>query len=175
VIETSFGHLSARAKLPGIGAIAISALVLTASLPASAQTLGPLIKVTGGSVFKRCTADKVKQQELIYGGLVYRNIEIEPYVAVNPLNPLNQIVVTQQDRWSNGGSRGTRGALTKDGGKTWTASVPVGVSPCDGGPYRRSSDPWVSVAPNGVVFFSSLVDGASPIRAERPGRQPLLR
>jgi hypothetical protein len=114
-------------------------------------------------VFKKCTADKVKQQELLYGGLVYPNTEIEPYVAVNPRNPLNQIVVTQQDRWSNGGSRGTRGAFSTDGGKTWTASVPVGVSACDGGPYLRSSDPWVSVAPNGVVFVSSLVETPSTV------------
>ena len=39
-------------------------------------------------------------------GTLFENAEVEPMVAVDPTNPANLIGVWQQDRWSNGGSRG---------------------------------------------------------------------
>ena len=38
-----------------------------------------------------------------------RNSEVEPYVAVNPVNAANLVGVWQQDRWSSGGARGRAG------------------------------------------------------------------
>jgi hypothetical protein len=160
---------SRRFALCGATALALS---LAAGAATHAQTLGPLRAVTNGpSPFHGCTADDVKQQELLYGGVVYKRSAVEPYIAFDPLNPLNQIVVTQQDRWSNGGSRGTRAAFSADGGATWTASVPE-ITLCSGGIYQRASDPWVTVSPNGTVYFGSLVTDESPTPGQfGPGGQ----
>jgi hypothetical protein len=49
------------------------------------------------------------------------------------------------------------GNLSTDGGSTWTETIPGGVTECTGGTFARASDPWVTFAPNGHAFFSSLV------------------
>lgn len=87
--------------------------------------------------------------------------EVEPYLAVNPVNPNNFIGVWQQDRWSNGGSRGVAGAYSMDGGGTW-ARVTVPFSRCtggnaaNGGDYERATDPWVSFSPDGTAHQVAL-------------------
>ena len=65
-------------------------------------------------------------------GTLYANAEVEPYVAANPLNPSNLIGVWQQDRWSNGGSKGLLTGASFDGGRTWTRSM-AAFSRCTGG------------------------------------------
>src|SRR5262249_24920286 len=57
--------------------------------PAGAQTLGPLVQVTGLPVtapdpFSDCTADRVHSQEAAFGSILYPNTAIEPWVAVDP-------------------------------------------------------------------------------------------
>jgi hypothetical protein len=89
-------------------------------------------------------------------GTVNINAEVEPSIAVDPNNPLHLVGVWQQDRWSNGGSRGIVAGVSKDGGNTWTAVPIPGVSEVTGGPLPRASDPWVSFAPNGAVYVSVL-------------------
>jgi hypothetical protein len=89
-------------------------------------------------------------------GKLYPNAEVEPFVAVNPRNPLNLVGVWQQDRWSNGGSQGLGTAYTFDGGMHWHRVFQpytrcAGGTPANGGDYERGSDPWVSFSPNGVV------------------------
>src|SRR5260221_14090372 len=39
-------------------------------------------------------------------GTVYIGAEVEPHIALNPLNPNNLVGVWQQDRYSNGSARG---------------------------------------------------------------------
>jgi len=81
--------------------------------------------------------------------------EVEPYLAINPVNPNNMIGVWQQDRWSNGGARGLAGAYSMDGGGTWTrTSAPF--SRCTGGNYERATDPWVSFSPDGTAHQVAL-------------------
>jgi hypothetical protein len=100
-------------------------------------------------------------------GTVYVNAEVEPFVAVNPVNPGNVVAVWQQDRWSDGAARGIRAGASFDGGRTWTAStVPfsrcTGGSPANGNDYQRASDPWVSFGPDGTVYQIAIaVSGAS--------------
>src|SRR4029079_12168747 len=82
-------------------------------------------------------------------GTRYIGAEVEPHIAVNPLNPNNLVGAWQQDRYSNGASCGVLTGASFDGGVTWTArSIPV--SPCTGGSYARATDPWVSFAPDGT-------------------------
>jgi hypothetical protein len=90
-------------------------------------------------------------------GRHYRNAAAEPWVAVDPRNPLRMVGMWQQDRWSNGGATGLPAALTLDGGETWQHSVPA-FSSCAGGEarYVRTSDPWVSIAPDGMVHAIAL-------------------
>lgn len=87
--------------------------------------------------------------------------EVEPYLAVNPINPNNMIGVWQQDRWTNGGSRGVAGAYSMDGGGTWTrVTAPFsrcsGGNAANGGDYERATDPWVSFSPDGTAHQVAL-------------------
>ena len=99
--------------------------------------------------------------------VLYSGAEVEPSLARNPTNPNHMIASWQQDRWSNGGSQGLAGAVTFDGGKTWTNTL-AAFSRCSGGSnanaanYDRASDPWVSIAADGTAFQMALsISGAS--------------
>jgi hypothetical protein len=95
-------------------------------------------------------------------GVVYRNSESEPHLAVNPTNPANMIAGWHQDRWSTGGAQSLGAAYTFNGGATWEQVViPFtrcsGAAPGSAGAYERSSDPWVSFSPNGTAHYMALV------------------
>ncbi|MHC4072434.1 MAG: hypothetical protein ACYTGS_10440, partial [Planctomycetota bacterium] len=96
------------------------------------------------------------------GGVVYRNSETEPYIAVNPLNPDNMIAAWHQDRWSTGGGQSVGAAYTKNGGMTWTqVIIPFtrcsGGTPRSAGDFERASDPWISFGPDGTAHYMALV------------------
>lgn len=100
-------------------------------------------------------------------GTLYPSAEVEPFLAIDPLDPAIMVGVWQQDRWSNGGARGLVSATTRDGGRSWQRT-PLPFSRCgggnvmNGGNYERASDPWVSYSPNGVVHAMSLsISGAT--------------
>ena len=137
---------------------AVPALVLvlaTAVGVASAGTFtsGPLVAVSGASPFAACVADGVATQS----GRVFMNSEVEPWVDANPANASNFVGIWQQDRWSNGGSRGLVAGVTTNGGASW-AIVPIpGLTRCSGGAYQRATDPWVSFGPTGRVHQLALV------------------
>ncbi len=135
--------------LAGVGTVALG---IGMAPPASAQTLGPLVLVTDQSAFAGCVLDDPASQ----AGTLFPNTAIEPWLAVDPSEPTRLLVGVQQDRWSNGGSRGLRGALSDDGGQSWYVTLPSGVTNCTGGIYPRASDPWVSFGPTGTAYFMSL-------------------
>jgi len=91
-----------------------------------------------------------------------RNSEVEPFVDVNPADTTNIIGTWQQDRWSNGASRGNVVGASLDGGQTWKVikhtknSLCTGGTPANGGGYERATDPWVTISPNGVAYLMSL-------------------
>ncbi len=147
----SFGRLA----LYGAGVVALG---WSAGAAQAQTTLGPLIRVTGHSIFLRCTADKISTQP----GTVYLNTTVEPSLAINPADTSNLLVSVQQDRWNNGGARGNRIDVSMNGGATFTATSTPGVTQCQHGPWPRASDPWVSFSPNGVSYQSSLVVQESP-------------
>lgn len=95
-------------------------------------------------------------------GLVYRNSESEPYIAVNPTDPSNMIAAWHQDRWSDGGGQSLGAAYTTDGGATWTqVIIPFtrcsGAQPRSAGDFERASDPWISFGPDGRAHYMALV------------------
>ncbi len=124
---------------------------------AQALTLDPLVQVTGADPFSGCTRDNVTSQEAAYDSILWPNTAIEPWVAVDPTNAKRLLAGHQQDRWNNGGSRGLVGNASTDGGSSWSPTIPTDVSDCTGGDFRRASDPWVTFANDGTVFFFSLV------------------
>jgi hypothetical protein len=143
----------ARIVWKALLAAAAGALVWVATAAAGTYAQGPLVLASGPSPFASCTVGGP--------GTNYPNSELEPFVAVNPTNPDNVIGVFQQDRWDNGGAHGIVAAVTHDGGATWTETWPhfstcAGGTAANGGNYDRSSDPWVTFAPNGDAYFISL-------------------
>ncbi|MDQ3024981.1 MAG: glycoside hydrolase [Pseudomonadota bacterium] len=94
-------------------------------------------------------------------GTVYINAEVEPYLAVDPLDSNHLIGVWQQDRWSNGSARGLATGVSFDGGASWTR-VLVPFSECsggnaqNGGAFQRATDPWVTYGPGGTAYQSAL-------------------
>ncbi|MGH9164978.1 MAG: sialidase family protein, partial [Acidimicrobiales bacterium] len=133
-------------------AAALTALAVPAPSSGVDGSAGPLVQVSGASPFAACTADAVAGQS----GQNYPNAEVEPWLSVNPANPDQLAAVWQQDRWSNGGSRGLVTGSSRDGGRTWTTTPLPGVSICSGGTYERVSDPWVSFGPTGELYALSL-------------------
>ena len=73
--------------------------------------------------------------------------------------PTPQLVgVYQQDRYSNGGSKGMTAAVSFNGGVTWATTLPSRTTPAArAASSSASSDPWVSFGPDGVLHAMSLV------------------
>ena len=94
--------------------VAVVLLVPQVAL-ASTYVAGSTVRVSGASPFDAACSSPAEQT-----GDNYPNSEVEPYVAVNPDNGANLIGAWQQDRWSNGGSRGNVVGFSNDGGTTWT-------------------------------------------------------
>ena len=87
--------------------------------------------------------------------------EVEPWLAISPTNPNDVAAMWQQDRWSDGGAHGLVAAVSHNGGESFAYSWPhfsrcAGGTAANGGDFGRSSDPWVSWAPNGDLWSISL-------------------
>jgi hypothetical protein len=92
-------------------------------------------------------------------GTNYPGAEVEPNIDVDRSSgKQNLIAVYQQDRFRNGGAHGLWTSVSHNGGTTWSAvAAAPAFSRCTGGTavgndYERSSDPWVSISPNGAAY-----------------------
>ena len=146
-------------------------ILLIASVPVALAgavfTLGSLVQVSDldpPDPLSLCTADNIDAQKVM-GSALFDSSEVEPWVDVNPTDSNNIVATWQQDRWSDGGSRGLLVAASTDGGTTWTrvplANTPhttlcTGGTAANGGGFQRGSDPWLSFGPNGTVYHVSL-------------------
>jgi hypothetical protein len=135
--------------------VAVVLLVPQVAL-ASTYMAGDLVQVSGASPFD-ANCGLAGQT-----GTNYPNSEVEPYVDVNPANGDNLIGAWQQDRWSDGGSRGNVVGASLDNGAHWQIvdetknSQCTGGTTANGGDYQRASDPWVTISPNGNAYLMSL-------------------
>jgi hypothetical protein len=131
-----------------------TALAAVAALPAAApaQTLDKLVTISSGTIFTHCKADQVGSQP----GTNFPGSAIEPWVAVDPTQAGHLLTGVQQDRWSDGGARGLRGAVSTNGGHNWRTTVPGGISQCTGGVFPRATDPWTAFGLDGTAYFFSL-------------------
>jgi hypothetical protein len=104
------------------------------------------------------------------GGTVFVNAEVEPFVAVSPLNAEHLVGVWQQDRVSDAGARALVSAASFDGGRTWARSLHP-MSRCGGatrgsaGDHERASDPWVDIGADGSVHLMGLAFSGSSFSA----------
>jgi hypothetical protein len=154
----------ARARLAisaALGALAVAC----GSDPGQAaqQDLGGLTRVSGASPF---TAGC---QGAPQSAAPFTGAEVEPFVAIDPLNPAHLVGVWQQDRFPDSGSSGDRTAVSRDGGRTWTTTAAhftrcSGGDASNGGDYERASDPWVTFSPDGTVHQIALTLDATRSR-----------
>lgn len=92
-------------------------------------------------------------------GTNYPSTELEPWLAVNPTDPLNVVGTWQQDRYSGGAAKGSSIGVSFNGGKTFAQITVPGLTKCSGGTaFERASDPWLSFSPDGTLFAMSLVE-----------------
>jgi BNR repeat-like domain len=136
-------------RLPLRGALGSLVLLgLFLQLPAGSTAGGTgavsVRAISKPSPFRRCPDGH---------GRVFVNGEVEPSLALDPMRR-RVVVVYQQDRFADAAARGIAASFSADGGKTWKRSVlPVGF--CALGretqPFR-TSDPWVSIGPDGRVY-----------------------
>jgi hypothetical protein len=126
------------------------AAVLAGSAAADPYTFGPDLRVSGPSTLTACPFGA---SELF--AAAYDNTEVEPQVAVNPVNPSQMVGATQQDRWPDGGARGLTSWNSLNGGVSWAKMADVRWSACQGGPqqFGRVTDPWVSYDKSGRAYF----------------------
>src|SRR2546423_14453701 len=97
-----------------LGAIAAAIASLVVGAASAAGAVDPLVPASGPIPFA-ANCNGFPQT-----GTLYRNAEVEPFVASDPARPASLIGVWQQDRWSNGGSNGLLTGTSGDGGRTWT-------------------------------------------------------
>jgi hypothetical protein len=142
--------------LVGTTAMGLATILGLGAASAAAVQLGPLTKVSDGDRFATCKADNVAKQEQQTGAVNYPNTEIEPWITANPADPKDVLAGWQQDRWSDGGSRGLLAGLSRNGAASFTTVVPGRVSKCEGGPWIRTTDPWLDFSPNGTAYFTHL-------------------
>src|SRR6266540_6613934 len=89
-----------RRFAPLVGLVAV--LVGAAPALASTYTTFGLTATSGLSPFAGCTADDVAGQEAAFGDRNFLHAEVEPWIDVNPTDPLNFVGGYQQDRWEFG-------------------------------------------------------------------------
>ena len=136
----------------------LAALVCFVLLPQAGASPPVAVSSTTVDPFASCTTDFPDLQP----GTLYPNSEVEPSIAVNPLNERNLIAAWQQDRWSNAGSRGIVSAASFDGGATWTTVTGTKTSTCTGGALPngetifRATNTWVAFGPDGTAYLLSL-------------------
>src|SRR5438445_795200 len=124
-------------------------------LRASAQssTLGPLIELSRPNAVGLCdTGFPGPPANWTLGDT------FEPFLAVNPANSKNIVVV-----WIQGLLQDIIAATTFDGGRTWQ-QVPVPFTSCSGGPYLGAGDERICFAPNGDLYAIAVVGMDLPSR-----------
>lgn len=103
-------------------------------------------------------------------GTLYSGSEVEPFLAINPLDSDNRVAVWQQDRWSDGGARADLAGVSFDGGATWSTRAPpftrcAGGTLVNGGDYARATDPWISFGPTGIAWFMAMTITDTPAQS----------
>lgn len=136
--------------LPVPGSLALPSALVTLS-----KAEPPPAFATQDSVLPAMT--RVNDDLLQPGPVAQPETQAEPYLAVNPENPLNLVAAYQESRFVNGGARALNYSTSFDGGATWTEGILPEMSVAAGGPWEKATDPWVAFGPNDRVYIASLI------------------
>ena len=140
-----------------LSVIALASTVIL-GITTTAFAAGPApVKVSHGDPFAGCRLGANQ-----FGAVNYRSAEVEPWIADNPARVDNLIGTWQQDRWSDGGAKGQVASWSFDGGRSW-GQTPQPFTRCAQRfydskvlQYERTSDPWVSIGPDGTAYAITL-------------------
>src|SRR4029453_15991941 len=149
----------AARKLLLLVAAAIGLCAVTSGASAGSFVVAPLTTDSGPSPVAGCKAGTAP------GSVLYPNAEEEPWVDVNPTNPLNLIAVWQQDRWSDGGAKGLVTDVSHNGGGAGRGRSPPfttrpwGAFGGDGRVYQGSPCFKANKNTNGVLASRSMDGG----------------
>jgi hypothetical protein len=146
--------------------IILSGTVVLVPLAVSPVFAGPLAATTPTQVTDTSPFDAtcgLAGQDT--GSIVFLDSEVEPWIAVSPVDSQVMAGTWQQDRWNDGGSRGNLVALSVDGGMSWATFIPPNITECTANPgatssfavFDRASDPWLDFTPNGDLHVMHLV------------------
>src|SRR5439155_1065128 len=92
---------------------------------------------------------------------IHYGSQVEPSIAVNPVDPSKIVVAWQQDRINNGAALEIGIAFSSNFGKSWKQTV-VPLNICIGGITQRASDVWLSYSKNGKkVYLNALLLNAT--------------
>jgi hypothetical protein len=107
-------------------------------------------------------AEKTLRQCLGDASGTTRYTNSEAYAAVDPRES-NHVIAVWQTRSANGSV--IQWSRSTDGGKTWTHPHAAAINGCAGGPLTdasRTSDPWVTLGPDGRVYLSAIAWRPNP-------------
>jgi hypothetical protein len=136
-----------------LAAVAATLAIATPAAAGPFTSTNPL-DISAGDPLAACPPDG--------SGINFPDAEVEPFVDVNPTDPDNIVAIYQQDRYSNGGSKGNVSSASHDGGANWSQVAVPADTVCTGGKYDRASDPWVTFSPDGTLHAMSLVTDHDP-------------
>ena len=143
-----------------VGLLAATTVVGALVAPSANAVLPSATVISGVSPFAACSNQGLATN--------YVNAEVEPSLAVNPLNSNNVATAWQQDRWgdpSEGGAHGLAAWSTGNGGVSGASSY-APFTTCSGGTaanhgnFDRVSDVWLSFGPDGTLYQSALLFNA---------------
>jgi hypothetical protein len=149
-----------RRLLVALGTAALAAAVIAVPAGAAPLTVAPPTSISIGTPFPPGCGGAT-EGNFAGANFNYPNSEVEPWLAVSPTNPNDLAGFWQQDRWSDGGAHGLVAAVSHNGGTAFAYSEPhfsncAGGTAANHGDFGRSSDPWLSWAPNGDLWSISL-------------------
>jgi hypothetical protein len=90
------------------------------------------------------------------GGRAQPETQAEPFLAIDPGNPNHMLAGYQEDRFEDGGCRTLTWAVSFNAGRTWREGLLPNLTQANGGPYERTSDPWVAYGPGGRAYYVAL-------------------
>ncbi|HEX9236446.1 MAG TPA: sialidase family protein, partial [Actinomycetota bacterium] len=133
-------------SLAGLGAMAV--VLASLSVPSGTAVAEP------GRIqrFSQVTQVQRISRDLIHGRKPSEDdTEVEPSLALDPLNALHQVAAFQDGRYPDGAAAAAGFATTFDG-RSWITGVLPGVTRITGGVFERSGDQVVTFGPDGSVY-----------------------
>jgi hypothetical protein len=142
-------------------AVLVSALAATAAAGAiRIRALAP-VRISGASPFPAACGSAAHTAP----SNIQRGAEVEPSLAIDPLDPTYVVAAYQQDRLKVGNSLGNVVSVSTNGGHTFHQRLLTGTTACEGGtpvtdqtPVSVGTDPEAAIGPDGIAYVSTQRD-----------------